>query len=88
MMAGSNWAKAVTANTGRRDGEGEYDACDLCKKMKETSNHVWRCEALKGKRRELDIELAEADPEDLRASNEARSGLCDERGSNEDILGC
>ena len=64
MTTGSNWTKMVTAKTGRKDGEEQDDTCDLCK-AKETSDHVWHCEALKGKRRELDVDLAEAGPEEF-----------------------
>ena len=55
----------VTAKTGREDVDKADDLCDRCRKAKETSDHVWRCEKLSSKRRELDVELAEADPEDL-----------------------
>ena len=64
MMTASNWTKKVTAKTGRSDCEEQDDKCGLCG-TKETSDHVWRCCKLKGKRRELDFELAEADPNDF-----------------------
>ena len=65
MMTGSNWTKHVAATTGRRDVECDDSFCELCKKTKETSDHVWHCDVLKNKRRELDVDLAEADPEDF-----------------------
>ena len=64
-QSGSNWTQAVTARTGREDVEVANNKCDLCMKMKETSDHLWHCESLSCKRRELDVELAEADPSDF-----------------------
>jgi hypothetical protein len=61
MQTGSNWSKAVTVHTGMC----EDDVCDLCKEAKETSDHIWYCRRLKEKAKELDPELAEADPEDF-----------------------
>ena len=43
----------------------EDDLCDLCKEVKETSDHIWYCRRLREKAKELDPELAEADPEDF-----------------------
>ena len=65
MQSGSNWTKAVTAKTGRTDEESPDDLCELCGVMRETKDHVWHCPALKGKARELDILLSEANPEEL-----------------------
>ena len=64
-MTASNWTKMVTAKTGRTDGEEQDDLCNLCGDTKETSDHVWHCRMLNGKRRELDVDLAEADPEEF-----------------------
>ena len=60
MQTGSNWSKAVTQKT----EACEDNICDLCKKAKETSHHIWYCSRLKDKRKELDAVLAEADPEE------------------------
>ena len=65
VQSGSSWTKAVTARTGREDVAVAGDVCDLWKKARETSDHIWTCEELARKRRELDVDLAEADPEDL-----------------------
>ena len=65
VQSGSSWTKETTAKTGRGDELIGDDLCDLCRKEKETSDHIWTCEKLESKRRELDLELAEADPEDL-----------------------
>ena len=65
VQSGSNWTKAVTAKTGRTDDDEADARCDLCKSMKESSDHVWFCPALKGNARELDVDLAEANPEDF-----------------------
>ena len=65
VQSGSSWTKEKTAKTGRVDETFCDDLCELCRKEKETSDHVWTCEKLESKRRELDIELAEANPEDL-----------------------
>ena len=60
MQTGSSWSKAVTQKT----GTCEDDICDLCKEAKETSDHIWYCSRLEEKRKELDAEIAEADPEE------------------------
>ena len=60
MQTGSNWTKALTAKTGK----SETDECELCGE-KETKDHIWHCKRLNPKRREVDLELAEADPEDF-----------------------
>ena len=65
MQTGSNWTKAVTAKTGRTDEAEADDRCDLCKAMRESSDHIWHCPALKSKARQLDVLLSEADPEDF-----------------------
>ena len=52
-QSGSSWTKAVTAKTGREDVEKADDLCELCRKAKETSDHVWKCEKLASKRREI-----------------------------------
>ena len=41
------------------------DICDLCKEVRETSDHIWYCSRLKEKRSELDAELAEVDPKEF-----------------------
>ena len=64
-QTGSNWTKAVTARTGREDVEVADDKCDLCMRMKETSDHIWYCPSLACKRKELDVGLSEANPEDF-----------------------
>ena len=46
MQTGSNWTKAVTAKTGRTDEATADDRCDLCKAMRESSDHIWYCPAL------------------------------------------
>ena len=64
MQSGSNWTKSVTAKTGRTDEEVADVNCDLCG-LKETSDHIWHCTALKCKARQLDVDLATADPYDF-----------------------
>ena len=59
MQIGSNSSKAITCHTGMC----EDDICDLCKEARETSDQIWHCCRLKEKGRELDAEIAEADPE-------------------------
>ena len=39
--------------------------CDLCNCMKESSDHIWRCPALKSKAKQIDALLAEADPDEF-----------------------
>ena len=65
MQTGSNWSKVVTAKTGQLDEDGISELCDLCGEMRETTDHCWYCPALKGKARQLDVELAEANPGDF-----------------------
>ena len=48
-----------------KTGQCNDNICDLCNLTKETSDHIWFCDALKGKRMELDSGLAEADPNDF-----------------------
>ena len=61
MQTGSSWSKAVTQKT----GTCEDNICDLCEEAKETSGHIWCCSRLDEKRRDLDAEIAEADPEEF-----------------------
>lgn len=48
----------LTEKTGKPDN----DKCDLCGE-KETKDHIWHCKKLEAKRRQVDVEIAEADPE-------------------------
>ncbi len=48
---------------------------------------MWECEKLANKRRELDVELAEADPDDLTPAIRKGGRKRDERGPRKNLLG-
>ena len=63
MQSGSNWTKAVTARTGRRDTVMHDHYCDLCKTMREGTDHIWFCPKLQAKAKEIDADIAGLNPE-------------------------
>ena len=63
MQSGSNWTKAVTARTGRKDTLIHGNHCDLCKCMRESTDHIWFCPKLREKAFEIDTDVAGLNPE-------------------------
>ena len=80
MQSGSNWCKALTAKTGRTDCCTQEENCDICKTHKEDTDHIWFCPVLKSKAREIDVDLAEIDPECIPPS--LRKGIAPAMGAD------
>ena len=62
VRTGSAWTRTAAYWA----GQAESTECELCG-QEEKSDHIWTCPKLEGKRRELDVDLAELDPKMLPA---------------------